>query len=71
MSKGSASLSVIIVKSTKAQEEDLIASEPISSGCLSQTRGAEESALPTIKLTKEGSILSVDLLNYSSNFFPF
>ena len=60
-------ISLFIVKSTKAQEEDLIASEPISSGCLSQTRGAEESALPTIKLTKEGSILSVDLLNYSSN----
>ena len=60
-------ISLFIVKSTKAQEEELIASEPISSGCLSQTRGAEESALPTIKLTKEGSILSVDLLNYSSN----
>ncbi len=60
-------ISLFIVKSTKAQEEDLIASEPISSGCLPQTRGAEESALPTIKLTKEGSILSVDLLNYSSN----
>lgn len=60
-------ISLFIVKSTKAQEEDLISSEPISSGCLPQTRGAEESALPTIKLTKEGSILSVDLLNYSSN----
>ena len=60
-------ISLFIVKSTKAQEEELIASEPISSGCLSQTRGAEESALPTIKLTKEGSILSVELLNYRSN----
>ena len=60
-------ISLFIVKSTKAQEEDLIASEPISSGCLPQTRGAEESALPTIKLTKEGSILSVELLNYRSN----
>ena len=60
-------ISLFIVKSTKAQEEDLIASEPISSCCLPQTRGAEESALPTIKLTKEGSILSVELLNYRSN----
>ena len=55
------------VKTIKAQEEELSASEPISSGCVSQSRGAEESTLPTIKLTKEGSILSVELLNYRSN----
>ena len=54
------------VKTIKAQEE-LSTSEPISSGCLMQSRGAEESTLPTIILTKEGDILSVQLLNYVSN----
>jgi hypothetical protein len=55
------------VKTIKAQEQTLSASEPISSGCLSQTRGTEAPIFPTIKLTKEGDMLSVDLLNYSSN----
>ena len=55
------------IKTIKAQEQTLSASEPISSGCLSQTRGTEAPIFPTIKLTKEGDILSVDLLNYSSN----
>ena len=54
------------VKTIKAQEE-LSTSEPISSGCLTHSRGAEESTSPTIILTKEGSILSVQLLNYVSN----
>ena len=68
-------LALIIVllfgaKTIKAQEQELNDSEPISSGCLNQSNrsnGDEASSLPTIKLTKEGSILSVDLLNYESN----
>ena len=51
----------------KAQEEKLSSSEPISSGCLSHVRGDVAPILPTITLTKEGNILSVDLFNYSSN----
>ena len=55
------------IKTIKAQEQELSASEPISSGCLSHSRGAEIATSPTIKLTKEENILSVELLNYTSN----
>ena len=56
------------VKTIKAQEQELTDTEPISSGCLSLSRsvGGETPSLPTIILTKEGSILSVDILNYES-----
>lgn len=55
------------IKTIKAQEQELSSSEPISSGCLSHSRGAEIATSPTIKLTKEDNILSVELLNYTSN----
>ena len=55
------------IKTIKAQEQELSTSEPISSGCLSHSRGAEIATSPTIKLTKEENILSVELLNYTSN----
>ena len=55
------------LETIKAQEQELSASEPISSGCVSHSRGAEISTSPTIKLTKEENILSVELLNYTSN----
>jgi hypothetical protein len=38
-----------------------------NSGCLRETRGAESQRVPTIVLTKEGSTLSVQLLNYEDN----
>jgi len=38
-----------------------------NSGCLDMTRGDGAESLPTIVLTKEGSVLSVQLLNYESN----
>lgn len=38
-----------------------------NSGCLNETRGEETQRVPTIVLTKEGNILSVQLLNYESN----
>ena len=38
-----------------------------NSGCLSKTRGEESQIVPTIVLTKEGSTLSVQLLNYEEN----
>ena len=43
------------------------ASDVQNSGCLSKTRGEETQWEPTIILTKEGSTLSVQLLNYESN----
>ena len=43
------------------------ASDVQNSGCLSKTRGEETQMEPTIILTKEGSTLSVQLLNYESN----
>ena len=55
------------LETIKAQEQELSASEPISSGCVSRSYEGQESSLPTIKLTKNGSTLSVDLYNYSSN----
>lgn len=58
------------VGTIKAQDQLLSDSEPISSGCLkrnNRSNGDEASSFPTIKLTKVGSILSVDLLNYNSN----
>ena len=38
-----------------------------NSGCLNETRGEDSQGEPTIVLTKEGSVLSVQLLNYESN----
>ena len=38
-----------------------------NSGCLNETRGDESQRVPTIALTKEGSTLTVQLLNYVSN----
>ena len=38
-----------------------------NSGCLNKTRGEEPQRVPTIVLTKEGNILSVQLLNYEEN----
>ena len=38
-----------------------------SSGCLYETRGEEPERQPMIVLTKEGNVLSVQLLNYESN----
>ena len=38
-----------------------------NSGCLNKTRGDESQSVPTIVLTKEGNVLSVQLLNYEEN----
>ena len=48
-------------------QEGLAVENIQNSGCLSQTRGEESEPIPTIVLTKEGSVLSVQLLNYDSN----
>ena len=44
-----------------------IVSDVQNSGCLNKTRGEDSQRVPTIILTKEGSTLSVQLLNYESN----
>ena len=38
-----------------------------NSGCMRETQSAASQWVPTIVLTKEGSTLSVQLLNYVSN----
>ena len=38
-----------------------------NSGCLNKTRGEDSQGVPTIVLTKEGSTLSVQVLNFESN----
>ena len=43
------------------------ASDVKNSGCLNRTRGEASEVIPTIALTKEGSVLSVQLLNYEAN----
>jgi len=40
-----------------------------NSGCLYETRGTESQTTPTIVLTKEGSILSMEVRNFISNCF--
>ena len=47
-----------------AQEPTM--SDVQNSGCLNETRASEDERIPTIILTKEGSILSLQLLNYEA-----
>ena len=54
-----------MVQNVSAQ--DLNATDVENSDCLSHTRAAGDNQEPTIVLTKDGSILSVQLLNYRSN----
>lgn len=51
----------------EAQEQELPISDKQNSGCLSRTRGYEDEPIQTIILTKEGSILSVEVQNFISN----
>ena len=53
----------------EAQGEELPISDKQNSGCLSMARGYEDEnePIPTIILKKEGSILSVEVQNYTSN----
>lgn len=59
-------VNIITSAETKSAQETTV-SDIQNSGCLARTRGDEAVQLPTIVLTKEGSILSVQLLNYESN----
>ena len=60
-------LSLFILMLLPMQASAQTAVDVQNSGCLSETRGEEPQREPTIILTKEGSTLSVQLLNYESN----
>lgn len=60
-------LSLFILMLTSMLASAQTVSDVQNSGCLSETRGEEPQREPTIVLTKEGSVLSVQLLNYEGN----
>ncbi|MBR5039385.1 MAG: leucine-rich repeat protein, partial [Prevotella sp.] len=59
-------LACVLTSITMLAQDDLTVGDMQNSGCLLRARGENE-PLPTIVLTKEGNILSVQLLNYESN----
>ena len=60
-------IACVLASLTMSAQDGLAVGDIQNSGCLTQTIGKEPEALPTIVLTKEGSVLSVQLLNYESN----
>jgi len=48
-------------------QDELTVEDIQNSGCLNETRGTDSQRVPTIVLKKEGSALSVQLLNYEEN----
>ena len=57
----------VLASLTMLAQEGLTVGDIQNSGCHALTRGEESEPIPTIVLTKEGSVLSVQLLNYDSN----
>ena len=58
----------VLASLTMSAQDDLTVEDIQNSGCTALTRGAEDEELvPTIVLMKEGSILSVQLINYEAN----
>ena len=51
----------------EAQGQELPVSDVQNSGCVDEARGGKSQRTPTIILEKEGSVLSVQLLNYESD----
>ena len=60
-------IACVLASLTMSAQEGLIVGDIQNSGCLAKARGDAPEPLPTIVLTKEGSVLSVQLLNYESN----
>lgn len=60
-------IACMLASLTMLAQDELAVEDIKNSGCLTQTRGGESDPLPTIVLTKEGNILSVQLLNFESN----
>ena len=56
----------VLASLTMLAQDGLTVGDIQNSGCLWQTRGEDAEPVPTIVLTKEGSVLSVQLLNYES-----
>ena len=57
----------VLASLTMSAQEELPVVDLQNSGCLNETRGTDSQRVPTIVLTKEGSALSVQLLNYEEN----
>ena len=61
-------IACVLASLTMSAQDELAVGDLQNSGCLSMARGEDYSEpVRTIVLTKEGSILSVQLLNYGSN----
>ena len=63
-------LLIVLAMSFAAQaqeEQELAVMESQNSGCLNHTRASADQPVQTIRLMKEGEILTIDLLNYYSN----
>ena len=58
-------IACVLTSLTMSAQDGLAVEDIEDSGCLSHTRGGAE-PVPTIVLQKEGSVLSVQLLNYTS-----
>ena len=59
-------MACVLASLTMSAQDDLTVEDIQNSGCLRETRGEGSEPLPTIVLTKEGNVLSVQLLNYES-----
>ena len=62
-------IACVLASVTMLAQEGLTVSDVQNSGCLSETRGEKTQPAPTIVLQKDGSILTVEILNYVSNCF--
>ena len=60
-------MACVLAALTMSAQEELTVGDIQNSGCLAETRGEASEPIPTIVLTKDGSVLSVQLLNYESN----
>ena len=59
-------MACVLASLTMSAQDDLTVGDIQNSGCLRMARGEGAEPLPTIILTMEGSVLSVQLLNYES-----
>ena len=60
-------LACVLASVTMLAQDGLAVGDVQNSGCMRNTRGDASEPLPTIVLTREGNVLSVQLLNYESN----
>ena len=60
-------IACVLASLTMSAQDGLAVEDIQNSGCLNETRGSDSQRVPTIVLTKEGSALSVQLLNYEEN----